>query len=52
MRTSLLLVPALLLAFAAPLLAGDFPWETDLAAAEKRALSEGKPLLIVFRCLP
>lgn len=52
MRNALLLVPALVLALTTPLVAEDFPWETDLKAAEKRALAEKKPLLIVFRCLP
>lgn len=50
---SLTLLAFLTLSLASPLLAGeDFPWKTDLAAAEKQAQAENKPLLIVFRCLP
>jgi hypothetical protein len=48
MRLALLLV----LVLGLPCLADDFSWETDLKKAEQRARSEGKPLLIVFRCLP
>lgn len=33
-----------------PLLPG--LWETDLTAGRERARKEGKPLLVVFRCLP
>jgi len=27
-------------------------WRTDLAAARKEAARTGKPLLVVFRCVP
>lgn len=52
MRNPLLLASALLLTFAAPVLGGEFRWESDLEAAEARAHKEQKPLLVVFRCLP
>ncbi len=29
-----------------------FPWLTDLTAAREQAATQGKPLLIVFRCEP
>jgi hypothetical protein len=32
-----------------PVLPFDFKWGTDLEAARKAALTDGKPLLIVFR---
>ncbi|MAG56277.1 MAG: hypothetical protein CMJ83_08310 [Planctomycetes bacterium] len=30
----------------------EFAWETDLAAANRRAAKEGKPLVVLFRCPP
>jgi hypothetical protein len=53
MRSISLLASCLILALASPLWGGEeFPWKTDLAAAEEQALAENKPLLVVFRCLP
>jgi hypothetical protein len=31
---------------------GAFRWRTDLEAARREAARSGKPLLIVFRCVP
>jgi hypothetical protein len=31
---------------------GDVDWRTDVAAARRVAAEAGKPLLVVFRCLP